>query len=284
MQKIEEGVYLETDYPGVHLGAIALKRGVIMVDAPPRPDDGRSWQASLRRLGAGSDRLLINLDSHPDRTLGARILDTTVVAQQETAEAFRQRPAIFKGQNAESGAEWEDCSGLSGIRWVLPHIIFSNQARIHWDEEEVLVEHHPGPEKGACWVMLPEKKVIFVGDAVTVKQPPFLANANLPAWLKTLDLLAGKEYKEFVMISSRGGMFNEKTVRNMRRNLADLHKRLERMGKRKSSPEDVEKLVPRLLSACESPAKHKAQHSQRLQYGLFHYYARNYYPASNGND
>jgi glyoxylase-like metal-dependent hydrolase (beta-lactamase superfamily II) len=283
MKKVLAGVYTETAYPGVLLGAVALEKGVIMIDAPPRPDDGRAWLTELRNLDGGSQRLLINLDSHPDRTLGARILESTVIAHRDTAKIFKQRPAIFKGQNAESGAEWETCGGLSGIRWLQPHIIFSEQALLHWGGTEVIVEHHPGPEKGACWVALPEKKVVFVGDAMVIKQPPFLMNADLPAWIDTLDVLLSADYKDFRMISSRGGQFNEKSVRNFRRTLIDLDKRLEKLGKRKTSADETDKLIPKLLTATESPVKYKKQYSQRLRYGLRHYFARNYYPVSTPN-
>jgi glyoxylase-like metal-dependent hydrolase (beta-lactamase superfamily II) len=283
MKKVLAGVYTETAYPGVLLSAIALERGVIMIDAPPRPDDGRAWQAELRDLDGGPERLLINLDSHPDRTLGARIMESTVIAHRETAKIFKQRPAIFKGQNAESGAEWETCGGLSGIRWLHPHIIFTHKTQLHWGGTELILEHHPGPEKGACWVVLPEKKIIFVGDAVPLKQPPFLKNADLTAWIESLDVLLSADYKGYRMISSRGGQFTEKTARNLRRTLSDLDKRLEKLGKRKVSAEETDKLIPKLLTATESPAKYKKQYSQRLRYGLRSYFARNYYPVSSSN-
>ena len=36
---------------------------------------------------------------------------------------------------------------------------------------------------------LPEEKVIFIGDTVVKGQPPYLASADLPAWLETLNTL-----------------------------------------------------------------------------------------------
>ncbi|MEK6221268.1 MAG: hypothetical protein N2D54_03385 [Chloroflexota bacterium] len=189
MKKIANGVYIENNFPGVILGAIELPKGILMIDSPPRPDDGRAWQSSLRELKGGQDRILINLDSHPDRTLGTRVMDSAVLAHVDTAEIFKKRPAIFKANNMDSGAEWESCSGLSGIRWYHPTMVFSDKTELHWGGTQVIVEHHPGPEEGASWVVLPELSIAFVGDAVMLKQPPFLANANIPAWIDTLDLL-----------------------------------------------------------------------------------------------
>ena len=198
-------------------------------------------------------------------------------AQNDVVETFRQRPAIFKTQNIDTGAEWEGCSGLTGIRYKQPDIVFSDQIIIQGKELDILVEHHPGPAKGASWVVVPERKVIFIGDAVVVKQPPFLANADLPAWIETIDFLLIKQ-KGNKIISGRGGLINEKHIRSMRKLLVDLNKRMERLGKRKASPEETVKMVPKILANTESPTKYKDLYSQRLKYGLYHCYARNYFP------
>ena len=91
MREILKNVHLEDGYPGVQLGALELEKGVIMIDAPPRPDDSREWLATLRGMGANQDRLLINLDSHPDRTLGVRNMETTALAHSETLKLFNKR-------------------------------------------------------------------------------------------------------------------------------------------------------------------------------------------------
>ena len=50
MQEITNRVYLETQYPGVTLGAIGRKHGLILIDSPFRPDDAKSWRSSLLNL------------------------------------------------------------------------------------------------------------------------------------------------------------------------------------------------------------------------------------------
>lgn len=282
MKEIAKGVVIEEGFAGITLGALLLPQGIVMIDAPPRPDDGRAWLAALRGSGPARDRLLINLDAHPDRTLGARLLESMALAHRETLAQFRQRSAIFKAQNLESGAEWETLSGLSGLRWMPPSLTFSQQLRIHWDTQPILVEAHPGPENGACWVHLPEQKVLFIGDCVVVRQPPFLAQASLPDWLESIDQLLGREYKNYRVVSSRGGLLAEKQIRNFRRALSDLHKRLEKSGGKKGALDALEKQIPKILSAFESPARAKTQHSQRLRAGLGRYLHRVYGSAAPG--
>jgi glyoxylase-like metal-dependent hydrolase (beta-lactamase superfamily II) len=280
MRKIVSGVYFEDAYPGVTIGAVALPKGVVMIDAPLRPGDGRAWQKTIREIGGGPNRFLVNLDPHPDRTLGVRIMDSTVLAHETIAEVYIQRPAVFKAQVVESGAAWEKCTGLSGIRWMPPDIVFTERAILHLEGTEVVAEYHPGPEVGASWLILPERKVAFIGDAVPVKQPPFLANADLKAWTDTLDLLLSKSYKEYKLVSGRGGLVGEKQIRDVRRFIKNVERQLERLSKRRSSPQATEKMVERLLATIESPAKYRNYYSQRLRYGLFHYYARHYSSSS----
>jgi glyoxylase-like metal-dependent hydrolase (beta-lactamase superfamily II) len=280
MREILKSVYLEDGYPGVQVGALVLEKGVIMIDAPPRPDDGRAWLATLRGMSAGNDRLLINLDSHSDRTLGVRNMDTTAMAQERTLKLFNKRPSIFKAQRAESGAEWELLSGLSGIRWLTPTLYFGTQAELHWGGTQVLLEHHPGPEPGATWVVLPEKQIVFIGDAVVSKQPPFLAFADLPTWIDTLEVLLSKEYKGWRVISSRSGLVNDAAIKDMRKVLVEIDKRMQQLGRKKHNPTETEKWVDKLFSLTGSLKKHKTQYSQRLKYGLRKYYARKYLKLS----
>ncbi|PIZ25638.1 MAG: hypothetical protein COY47_04845, partial [Chloroflexi bacterium CG_4_10_14_0_8_um_filter_57_5] len=213
MQAIAEDVYIEDQYLGVTVGVVNLPRGLVQVDAPPSPEDGRAWRAALLNLGGGSERLLVILDAHTDRTLGARAMDCTVVAQEKAVQVFRSRPSTFKAQGDETGADWESIPGLGNVRWVPPEISFSHEMTIYWGDAPVLVEHHPGPSAGASWVVLPEARVVFVGDAVLRNQPPFLAGADLPAWIETVKLLLSPAYRGWLVVCGRGGLAAAEVIR-----------------------------------------------------------------------
>ena len=73
-------------------------------------------------------------------------------------------------------------------------------------EPEIWIEHHPGPAPGAIWVEIPSKKIVFVGDAVVEHQPPFLADADLPAWIETLSVLRIPKYRDYTIVSGRSEM------------------------------------------------------------------------------
>jgi glyoxylase-like metal-dependent hydrolase (beta-lactamase superfamily II) len=274
MHEIASNVYIEEQYHGVTLGAIAAPRGLIQIDAPPSPEDARSWRASLMNLSGGMERALVNLDAHPDRTLGARAMDCTVIAHEKTAGVFRTRPSTFKAQGEETGAEWEAIPGLGSVRWAPPEISFVTQMTLHWGGSPVVLEHHPGPSNGSIWALLPEEKVVFVGDTVLKNQPPFLAGANLADWISSLNLLLSANFKGYTIVSGRGGVVNSGVVKAQLDFIKHVQGKLDKMAFKKPSPATVEKITASLLTWFKAPAARQKQFAQRLRYGLTHYNLR----------
>ena len=277
MKEISRGIYLENSYSGVTLGAILQSQGTILLDAPLRAEEGRAWRATLNSLGASPNRVLVNLDAHPDRTLGARIMDCTIIAHQKTAQVFRSRPSVFKGQNSDSGSEWESYDEAVGTRWAVPDLIFTQHLSIHWGPHPVILEQHPGPMPGAIWVIVPEAKVIFVGDAVLAEQPPFLAHADISDWLVTLDALMAS-YKEYTIISGRGGPVPYQAIRAQQNHLKVIHTSLEKIAHKNGASEATESLIPGILKELKFPPQMEDQYAQRLRHGLAHYFIRHYRP------
>lgn len=280
MQEITKNIYIEDQFLGVTLGVIVTPRGLIQIDAPPSPEDARSWRASLMSLGGGIERVLVNMDAHPDRTLGARSMDCTVIAHEKTALIFRTRPSTFKAQGEETGADWESIPGLGSVRWAPPEISFLDQMTLYWATSPVLLEHRSGPSNGSIWVHLPEEKVIFIGDTVLKNQPPFLAGSSLGDWLESLDLLLEPVYKGYTFISSRGGVVNPSAIKNQYDFLKHIKDKLDKTTTKKPNPAAVEKLVTSLLTWFKAPSARQKQFAQRLRYGLLHYNARQHHIPS----
>lgn len=284
MQLIADQVYIEEQYSGVVLGAISLGHGLIQIDAPPSPEDGRSWRAALLSLNSGVERFLVNLDSHPDRTLGVRAMDCTVIAHEKTAQAFRNRPNTFKSQPEETGADWEAVVGLGTIRWAPPEITFTERMVIQWSNMPVILEHHSGPASGAVWVVIPESKVVFIGDMAVKGQPPFLANANLVEWIASLELFLNSEYHNSLIVSSRGGLIGLKDVEAQLVLIKEIHQKVESIGKTPEGMDELEAIIPGLVTSLKTPADRLKQYTQRLRHGLRQYYLRRYHPASSSLD
>lgn len=279
MQELASNIFIETAYAGVTLGAINWSHGLILIDAPFRAEDTRAWRASLLSLGGGIDRLLINLDAHFDRTLGVRAMECTVIGHENMAEVFRNRPVTFKTGGAETGAEWEQYNNLGSIRWVPPEITFTRRLVIHWDGHPLILEEHAGQSIGAIWAQLPDQEIVFVGDAVTPGQPPFLSSASLPAWIENLRLLTTPEYQNYLIVSGRGGLVAQAQLRQQLQQLERLHLQIDELAAQKAPVNEVTQLAQGILTELEQTGARYTQYQQRLQYGLQQYYLRHYHPG-----
>jgi len=284
MNAILKNVFIEDAFPGAALAVISTPRGLVLIDAPPSPEDARAWRASLMHVSGGMQRALVNLDAHPDRTIGARAMDCTIIAQERTAQIFRTRPLTFKAQGDETGSDWEAIPGLGSIRWAPPEITFTDRLVLHWSESPIVLEHRPGPAAGAIWAVLPDEKVVFVGDAVMKNQPPFFAGANLPKWIEMVNLLLGPHFKGYTVVSSRGGVVSPAVIKAQLDFLKYARERLDKLGARKARPEQTEKLIEPMLKKLKFPASRHKQFAQRLRYGLQHFYARRYHAGGRRED
>lgn len=280
MKALAENIYYEDSYSGVILGAILSPGGTLLIDTPLRADDARTWKAALLTQSRGTHRMITILDVHPDRTLGNRAIEYPIIAHEDTAKAFSQRTTIFKGQNVKTGADWEQYPEVSGTRWERPNITFSTALSLHWGGPEIRIESHPGPTSGATWVHIPERKIVFIGDAVCNDQPPFIANADLGAWHETLNVLASRSFADYTIISGRSGFVSAEDAREQRKFLKSISGRLDTASKRKNPAEEIEKMVPALLEKLNYPAKLDEFYSQRLFHGLHEYFTRHYLRAN----
>jgi cyclase len=279
MQQVDRGIFFEEAYLGVTLGALVFSHGAIMIDAPLRMEDARSWRSALVNQRGSSNRILINLDAHPDRTLGDKAMDCTIIAHQKTAQVFRNRPTIFKGQNAPTGSAWESYGEAIGLRWAPPDITFAQRMSLHWGGPETVLEHHPGPMAGSTWVVIPTEKVVFVGDTVAVNQTPFLANADLEEWIESLELLTSN-FDDYVIIAGRGGLVTNRGIGAQLQFLKNTSKGIDKLAKSNAGPETTEELIPALLRDLSFDREQEETYTQRLRYGLYQYYARHYRPSS----
>ncbi len=272
MKEIISGVLIEDEYEGVTLGAIQTAKGVIMIDAPLSVKDAQIWRSNCSHSSGGSDRLLVLLDEHFDRCIGARALRCPIVAHEKTAQAIANRNSIGKPQAGLTGALWETSSEVNSIHWTHPEITFTNEMSINWEAEPLVLEHHPGPSRGSIWALLPERKVAFIGDTVINDQPPFLAAAEISAWENSLELLKSNIYKDFILIGSRSSLVTKDDIRGFQKFLNKVERLAEKQSVSKSDLAHIEEIGASL--AEDFRAKNRAQAEvfrSRLAHGFSQY-------------
>jgi glyoxylase-like metal-dependent hydrolase (beta-lactamase superfamily II) len=270
MQEISPNIYIETAYPGVTLAALNCKRGLMLLDAPLRFEDSRSWRASLNPFGGGGERLLLTMDEHFDRTIGTRQMEYMTAGQEALTHVLRDRPVSYKAQGQETGAEWERLGGLGVVRWALPDITFSKEVDFYWDTFPVRLFSVAGPSHASIWVELPQQRVLFVGDTVVPDAPPFLAAANLTAWQEAVATLLSPAYKGYVVVSGRGGVVTIDEIKKQSKFLGKVQQQIEKL-KGGADASDIEHASLRLVKSFDPKSPLQPQYFSRLVYGLTEY-------------
>jgi glyoxylase-like metal-dependent hydrolase (beta-lactamase superfamily II) len=272
MRTVASGVYLNSKFPGVSVGAVASRGRLLLIDAPIRIEDAREWISQLGEKG--KPRSMALLDHHPDRVLGARGLDLPILAHDETRLVMNAWPDTFKGGSRPIGAEADRLKRISGVSKAVPDLTFSSEMSLHLEGREIFLLHRPGPTKGAIWVVVPDARVVFIGDAVWLDEPAYLGDADLAAWQTTLQQAARGPYKAFTLVSSRDGVIERKALAQMSAWLARVEQRLRKVKPRPDLTESTASLATALLRSYKIPSTRREHAHLRLQVGLERLYTR----------
>lgn len=272
MREIVRGVFIEDKYPGVTVGAIASEDGALLVDCPIRVEDAREWLSRLSEYGR--PRYLALLDAYPDRVLGARALDLPSIAHDETRLTMATWPDTFKGGAHPIGAEADRLKRITGVTKAVPEVTFSDELELYLGDHLVEFWHRPGPMTGSMWVVFHDSEIAFIGDAVSVSEPPYLGEADIEAWLESLDDLRG--LKGYKLISSQDGLVKTAEVNSMGRFLRKVPVRLARMADRSQPLEAASTTAARLMQGMKVASARREQALFRLEAGLVRLYRRTY--------
>lgn len=268
MLRILKGIYLEKDYPGVYLGAVVgtEESEAVLIDAPLRAEEAREWMAQVAEKG--EPRYAVLLDSHPDRALGIRHYDLPCVAHAETSAEMAAWPDTYKGGARPVGSEADSLKRVIGVEESVPQVIFREQMSIELPGRQVQLLHQAGPTPGSIWAEIPDKQTVYIGDAVTVKEPPYLGAADIDAWLDTLDVLRDSPFDEYKVISSRDGLIERDDINDMARFLRKVPVRLERLDEREDAEASAWTIAEELIEDFNVIKARRELVLLRLQRGL----------------
>ena len=272
MQEIASNINIEHNSLGLIAGIIQNTHGTVLIDSPMRQEDMGAWKNSTARLSIGKDRYMVVLDTNYDRLLSIKGYDYVIVAHAETISPIRSRFSSIRVN--EEGAQYESSEQVIGsTRMHPPEIIFEDKMSIHLGDLSIELEHHPGSNQAGIWAIVPERKVVFVGDSVVVDQPPFLAYANLAAWEQDLKELASRRFSGFQVVSSRSGLVNKDQIKTMSKNITFIKKIFDKLLETDAPLEVWQAKIPAISSRMiELDLFNSEIFYNRLHWGITTYY------------
>ncbi|MBI3362779.1 MAG: MBL fold metallo-hydrolase [Chloroflexi bacterium] len=267
MHKLASGLYAETSFKGVNVGAVVTKDGIICIDTPTSPADCRKWRLKLTQLSQQPIRFVINSDHHQDRVLGNQWFEAPVVAHELTAERIRAYPEVHRVGGDEIGNDFELADELAGVRLVPPQLTFGERLTLIKGGHEIHLIHMPGSAPGAIWVHFPGARIVFTGDAVVVNTAPFLAEADIDAWLESLAVLRKPKFPADVIVPGRGPLTDKEGVKATMDFLKTARRKIVRLASRRA-PADSAGAVPELLEFFPVSEANREHLARRVKTGL----------------
>lgn len=272
MRKIKNNVYLENRFPGVQLGLIVAQENLLLIDSPIRLEDGRAWLGHVSEFG--EPRYTVLLDHHPDRVVGARDLRMPIIGQRYTRKYLASKSDSFKGSAHPIGAETDRLKRITGVSRSIPDLTFLKKLKVRLGESEVEFWHRPGPTQGAAWVVSHELKVVYLGDAVWISEPPYIGHADLDAWLNSLDDLRSPKFNSYQLISSRDGPVKRDDLNAMARLIRKFQVRVERFSKGEDPEATIDRATDEIMSDYTLSENRQELSRFRVQTGFEDVYSR----------
>ncbi len=288
MAKRPSNVVTETRWRGPATAAILGSRGALCLDAPLQPLEADEWIAALRAHGATRLAFVVQMDSSAERAVAVANLRAlpqaghlTVVAHQHTADVMRASPDSLRtgAVLATLGAGFQG-GEFALPPWVRPQVTFTESLTFHWDKTTVELVHVPGVNPGALWAHLPQERLLFVGDALATDMPPYLGEADLPAWLEALARLRRGPYKGARLFSARGGWVSPAQVTRFASFLRSVQHRLETLKSKSEPQKDLTRAAASLSVYFRFPRERRLIIESRLRLGLQVLWEREHGPLS----
>ncbi len=270
MQEIAPGVFVETRFRRVNVGAILTDDGFVLIDTPPYPDDAHHWQETLATISDKPILAIVNTDAHPDRVLGNGWLPSRVVmAHEETIKTLGNASQAFVEDAVDDLTQHNfERRHFADARLRVPSIGFTRRMQIRYGGRTIPLLAMPGPMFGSVWVHLPEERVVFVGDSVLANRHPLLVNACSKQWLENLTLLRRARFAADVIVPGRGSLVEKSATEPVSEYLRLARRRVHSLYRAGRPRADTITLVPELLEMFPYHPDEAEDLQRRIKWGL----------------
>ena len=271
MQEIVPGVFIETSYALVTVGAVLTNAGWVCIDTPPYPRDARSWVMQLQAISPDSPILyVINTDHHRDRILGNVWFDAPVVTHSLAATYMLGLSGNFISQAAdEMSSNDSELVELGSLKVVPPQLSYDRVMYLYCGDEEVILTNRPSAMFSSTWVTFPQRKTIFVGDTVSVSQHPYISDGATKSWLNILrSLRTEQRYVGWNIVSGREGIVRPADTEPLSEYLRVARRRINSLLHAERPRSEIGQLIAEFLPLFPYDPTHREKIQRRIKAGL----------------
>lgn len=200
MQQVTENIFVETEFQGCNTGFLKTSEGLIQVDSPHRPTDGKKYKEEIGKYG--EVKYFINTEPHGDHITSNFLFDTTFVAHQGTRDRMSNKEVLERTQQQLGMIDPDFASNMDDFFIPLPDITFEDSMTLYVGKHTLKLVNMPGHTASETAVVIPEENAVFTGDNIFCNLPVFMHEAFPAKWLESLEKL--KELDAEIYIPGHG--------------------------------------------------------------------------------
>jgi glyoxylase-like metal-dependent hydrolase (beta-lactamase superfamily II) len=268
--ELAPGVFVETGYRLVNVGAILTDDGFVLIDTPPYPEDAHRWRTQLTGIANKPVLAIINTDGHRDRVLGNGWFNSgVIVAHEETIGYLDSLPNNFVDTAIDALTHFAfERSSFANAHLRMPDVGFTQRMQLRFGGRTIPLLAKAGPTAGSLWVHLPEERVLFAGDSITVNQHPFLSSPCTKQWLENLTILRRSRFQAKHIVPGRGPLVDKSATEPISNYLRLARRRVHSLYRAGRPRADTSTLVPELLELFPYEPVHLDELQRRVKTGL----------------
>ena len=194
MKKITDNVYVGDTFRGCNSSFVVTSEGTVIIDTPMVPAEAKEWRQEVEKHG--EIRYVVNNEFHNDHVAGNCWLGGTLVAH----EGIRERIKTNRKEDLEGQMGWmaPDAVPLDkDFCYRLPDITFSQEITLYLGNHSFHIITVPGHTPYETAVYVPEERVVFTSDNVTMGMP-IMIDAVPDEWLKSMEVLKTLDVDQIV--------------------------------------------------------------------------------------
>ncbi len=253
LTKIADNVYSYVDVKGgsprnsfgANAGIIIGKKGIVVIDTLISSNEAKRFIKDIRAITDKPVKYVVNTHSHLDHTFGNadfRRLGAVIISQENCKKNMEKNSEAALKNAGAFGLTEKD---MEGTRIVYPVLTFNDRMEIDLGDQKVeLIYPGPSHTDGSILVYLPDKKILFAGDALFTNYHPFMAEGNIESWIKALDFILKMDAD--IIIPGHGPVSGKKDVEEMKEYLTAFDKKA---GELSSQSQDADFIAAEIRKA-----------------------------------
>jgi cyclase len=222
IQSVAPGVWAVIGEAGdANAGFILTRDGVVVIDSQINPRAAEAMLRAIRKLTAQPILYLINTHAHGDHTFANYVIHPVkgIIAHERAKVALATRGA----QMLKEYAKVVGAKNAEGAKVTLPTITFTDQMTLPVGDRIIVLRYLGiGHTVGDMIVWLPNERVLFAGDLVSVNRLPWLGEGETREWLKTLARLEALPYDR--VVPGHGPVGDRRSVERFERYLSAVRR------------------------------------------------------------